>query len=111
MTAPLTNAVADTGPTISRRGQEGAQVADALPDLGDRALTPGCLGQDGVLLQDVPAVVAAGPQVADDSREVDVAAAQRAVHASADPFGVGQPAGPDLGRDLVVDVLEVGVGD
>ncbi len=42
-----------------------AEVAGALPDIGDRAFAAWFLGEDGVLLQDVPAVVVAAPQVAD----------------------------------------------
>ena len=51
----------------------------------------------------------AAAQVADDGGEVDVAAAQRPVHAAPHRLGVGQPTRPDPRRELVVDVLEVSV--
>src|SRR6266568_4176585 len=98
-------------PSSPAGGEQRAQVAGALPDVGHRAFAAGFRGENGVLLQDVPAAVVAAAQVADDGGEVDVTATQRPVHAAPYPLGVGQPTRPDLGCDLVVDVLEVGVRD
>jgi hypothetical protein len=60
------------------------QVRGAGVYVGNRALAAGFLGEDGVLLEDVPAVVALPAQVPDDRSDIDIPAAERAVHAVTD---------------------------
>jgi hypothetical protein len=48
----------------------------------------GFLGEDGVLLEDAPTAVALLAQVPDDRSDIDIPAAERAVHAVTDRLGV-----------------------
>ena len=48
------------------------QVRGAGMHVGHRALPPGFLGEDGVLLEDVPAVEALPAQVPDDRCDIDI---------------------------------------
>src|SRR5205823_9530335 len=77
----------------------------------DRSFVRGLFGKDGVLLEGVPAVVAACSQMPDDGRDVDVTGSQRPVHALSDGVGIGQSAGLHLCCNCRVDVLQVEVGD
>src|SRR4051794_3951637 len=87
------------------------QVRGAGLYVGRRALATGFFGEDGVLLEDVPAVVAMPAQVPDDRSDIDIPAAERAVHAVTDRLGVGAPPGLHLAGQPEVDVLHMGVGD
>src|SRR5215212_9976507 len=84
---------------------EAPEVGDAVTHVGERTVAVGRAGQHGVLLQDVPALVAPALEQPDDLGHVDVAAAQRPVHAGGHGVGVADVAVADLGGPAGVDVL------
>ena len=87
-TSKRSSAAADHPPQVRGAGVH----ATTWPSPG------GFLGEDGVLLEDVRAVVALPAQVPDDHSDIDIAAAERAVHAVTDRLGVGAPPGLHLAR-------------
>src|SRR5664279_4141934 len=76
-------------------GEHPADVIGAGPDVPDRSLAAWFLGQDGVLLEHPPALIAVVLQGAHDGRDVDVATAERPVHALPYGIGIGEPPVPD----------------
>src|SRR5918992_2329290 len=74
---------------------ESAQVLDAGPDVGDRALAGRRAGEDGVLLHRVSAPVPVGLEHGDDRDDVDVTGSEGSVHPVPDGVGVGDLTGPD----------------
>src|ERR1044072_5403509 len=97
-----------TGMRSGDSAQHRAQMLGAGPHVVDRPLFLGFLGEDGVLFQDVPAVVPAGGEMRDDGLDIDVTRAERAVYALTDGLGVGESTGLDLGSEGGVHVLHVG---
>src|SRR5437879_317858 len=92
-------------------GCEHEEVVVARPDVGDGPLALRRSAEDGVLLQDVPSRVPTLLEGLDDRGDVDVALAERHIHATGDGFRVRGLVGLHLGGPLETDVLEVHVGD
>ncbi len=85
---------------------------EAGAHVGDGTAAGGGLGvEHGVLLEHVPAAVAAGLEAGDDAGDVEVALAEGAVHALPDRVGVAALAAAHRVGERGVDVLEVGMGD
>src|SRR3954465_7451720 len=76
---------------------EAPEVGDAVAHVGERTVAVGRTGQHGVLLQDIPALVAPALEQPDDPCHVDVAATQRSVHARGHGVGVADVPVADLG--------------
>jgi hypothetical protein len=65
----------ETPERSSPAADHASQVLGAGVHVGHRALAAGFLGEDGVLLEDGPAVVALPAQVPDDRSDIDIPAA------------------------------------
>ena len=108
---PELGASCETPERSSAAADHASQVLGAGVHVGHRALAAGFLGENGVLLEDVPAVVALPAQVPDDRSDIDIPAAEGAVHAVTDRLGVGAPPELHLAGQAEVDVLHLCVGD
>src|SRR5690348_13498255 len=91
--------------------RQGEEVGEAGAHGLRRPARPGVPGEDGVLLEDVPAGVPVALEGTDDGRDVDLALPEGDVHPLPHGVGVGGPTRLDAAGEVEADVLEVDVGD
>ena len=87
------------------------QIFSAGPHVRHRAFVFGFFGEDRVLLEGVPAVIAACPHVSDDGGHVDVTMTEWPIHSLPHRLAVGEQTGLHLRRNRRVHVLQVQMRD
>ena len=94
-------------PRSLQLSEDGAQIFGTGSHVRDGPFVFGFFGQDRVLFEGVPAVVAVCPYVTDDRRHIDIAVTEWPIHSLLHGLAVGELTGLHPRRNRRIDVLQV----
>src|SRR4249920_1404878 len=97
--------------SLGQLSEDRPQIFGTGSYVGDRPFAFGLFGEDRVLFEGVPAVIAVCPYVSDNGGHVDVTLAEWAVHSMLHSLAVGELTGLHPRRNRRVHVLQVQVRD